>query len=192
MNYNDLRQITIADLPGLIEGAHMNIGMGHKFLKHVERTKLLMFVVDIQGFQLSPKHGHRSCLETVVLLNKEIELYKPDLLKMPAMMIINKMDTENADNILNEIEPMLHNLQSYMSMYPEEIRPEQVIHFDDILPISLISKDKKIIEVIKDKIRSILDKYEEKKHADEYGADLDSQLMERINQQFKEHAPIVV
>lgn len=191
MKYEDLRQITIADLPGLIEGAHMNIGMGHKFLKHIERTKLLTFVVDIQGFQLSSKHKHKSCLETIVLLNKEIELYKPDLLKMPAIIIINKMDTDNAENIFKEIKPALYNLSSYVSTCPEEMRPEQVIHFDDVLPTSLISKDKKTKEIITNRIRSILDKYEEKIHTEEHG-NLDSQLMERINRQFKEHAPIVV
>lgn len=192
MTYEDYRKITIADLPGLIEGAHMNIGMGHNFLKHVERTKLLLFIVDIQGFQLSPKYAHRSCLETVVLLNKEIELYKPDLLKMPAMIIINKMDTDNANNILKEIKPTLQNLSDYVTKCPKEMQPEQVIHFEDILPVSLISKKKTEIEELKKKIREILDKYEERKHIATYSDSLDFQLMEKMTRQNVQHTPPVV
>lgn len=191
MAYEDERKITVADLPGLIEGAHMNIGMGHKFLKHIERTKLLLFIVDIQGFQLSLKHMRRSCLETVVLLNKEIELYKPDLLKMPTMIIINKMDTDNADNILKEVKPALYDLSKYAATCPEEMRPEQIIHIDDILPVSLISKNKKQIEEIKERIRNILDKYEERKHIAEYNS-LDFQLIQRLKRQSEQHTSTVV
>lgn len=192
INYEDLRQLTIADLPGLIEGAHMNVGMGHKFLKHLERTKLLLFIVDIQGFQLSPKHMRRSCLETVVLLNKEIELYKPDLLKMPTMIIINKMDTENADSILEEIKPALHDLSDYVATCPKEMQPEQIIQIDDILPVSLISKNKEKVKIIKERIRNILDKYEEQKYIAQYGDSLDLQLINRIKRQSEEHTPIVI
>lgn len=70
VQYPDLRKIQVADLPGLIEGASYNLGMGHKFLKHVERTKIILMVADIQGFQLTPAQKHRNCIETVILLNK--------------------------------------------------------------------------------------------------------------------------
>ena len=56
-----------------------------RFLKHVERTKVLLFVVDIHGFQLGPKYPRRSALETILLLNRELELYKADLLDKPGM-----------------------------------------------------------------------------------------------------------
>lgn len=68
--YNDGRVISLADLPGLIEGAHVNCGLGHHFLRHVERSKMLLVVVDIGGFQLSHKYRYRSCIETILLLNR--------------------------------------------------------------------------------------------------------------------------
>lgn len=60
----------MADLPGLVEGAHENRGMGHKFLKHISRTKINLFIVDINGFQLNQKSDPRSAFDTVVFLNK--------------------------------------------------------------------------------------------------------------------------
>lgn len=65
-------KITIADLPGLVEGAHYNRGMGHKFLKHISRTKINLFVVDINGFQLNTKYHSKSAFETAIYLNKVI------------------------------------------------------------------------------------------------------------------------
>lgn len=109
--YKDYRQISMADLPGLIEGAHANKGMGHKFLKHVERTKLLLLVVDINGFQLSPYHTSRSCVDTIVLLNKELEMYNTDLLSKPAVIIINKMDTDGAKEKYKEVKDKIKNLE---------------------------------------------------------------------------------
>ncbi|CAB1334618.1 unnamed protein product [Coregonus sp. 'balchen'] len=93
--YEDHKQISVADLPGLIEGAHMNRGMGHQFLKHVERTRQLIFVVDICGFQLASKTPFRSAFEAVQLLTKELELYKEDLPCKPAVLVFSHLLPED-------------------------------------------------------------------------------------------------
>lgn len=111
--YDDDRLISMADLPGLIEGAHQNRGLGYRFLKHIERTKLLVFMVDIHGFCLGPKYPHRSPLETVALLNKELELYGKDILSKPALLLVNKMDTENAEAKWQDLKPQLENYKGF-------------------------------------------------------------------------------
>ncbi|CAG5011186.1 unnamed protein product [Parnassius apollo] len=157
--YEDLRQISIADLPGLIEGAHINIGLGHKFLKHVERTKLLLFIADVQGFRLSPKHPKRSCLETVLLLNKELELYDVELLKKPAILAINKMDLDGAEEILKDVKESLSNMGHIIDKIPEELRPERIITFEDIIGISALKGSS--VDELKQLLRKRLDQFAE-------------------------------
>ncbi|KAJ7408580.1 hypothetical protein WISP_119678 [Willisornis vidua] len=115
--YADYKQISVADLPGLIEGAHANKGMGHKFLKHVERTKQLLLVVDISGFQLSLKTQFRTAFETILLLTKELELYKEELVTKPALLAINKMDLPCAKDNLNELMSQLQNPQDPVRLF---------------------------------------------------------------------------
>lgn len=165
--------------------------MGHKFLKHVERTKLLLFIVDIQGCQVSIRHKHRSCLETILLLNKEIELYKPDLLDKPAMIIINKMDTKGADEIYNEIKPKLNNLSKFLPEFDKSIQPTKTLQFDDVLTTSLILKDVNEIQKIKIKIRQIIDEYEENISLKNFNLNADN-LYTKLKQQTKRYAPIFV
>ena len=107
----------MADLPGLIEGAHQNRGLGYRFLKHIERTKLLVFLVDINGFQLSHEYPYRQPFETVALLNKELELYGKDILSKPTLLIVNKMDTEGADAKWKTLRNLLDNYQGN-NLYP--------------------------------------------------------------------------
>ncbi|XP_064613860.1 GTP-binding protein 10-like [Liolophura sinensis] len=157
MEFTDHRQISVADLPGLIEGAHVNVGMGHRFLKHVERTKLLLFVVDINGFQLPKREHFRTAFETVMLLNKELELYKAELLDKPSVLAINKIDTVTDHALVTEIRERLHDLPDCLEDIDPALRPSQCVQFDDIIPISAQSGYS--IEELKMRIRELLDYY---------------------------------
>ncbi|KAM6201223.1 GTP-binding protein 10 [Rhynchocyon petersi] len=154
--YNDFKQISVADLPGLIEGAHLNKGMGHKFLKHIERTKQLLFVVDICGFQLSPQTRYRTALETIILLTKELELYDKELQRKPALLAVNKMDVPGAQDKFDELKNQLQNPKDFLHLFDENMIPRRTMEFEHIIPISALTG--KGIEELKDCIRKSLDK----------------------------------
>ncbi|KAL6489360.1 hypothetical protein MHYP_G00031010 [Metynnis hypsauchen] len=137
--YEDHKQVSVADLPGLIEGAHMNRGMGHKFLKHVERTKQLMFVVDVCGFQLANNTPFRSAFEAVQLLTKELELYKEELLAKPAILVVNKMDLPEAEEKLRKLEAQLENQEELSQLLPEDMIPSTFLHFKHTVPVSALT-----------------------------------------------------
>lgn len=85
--------------------------MGYKFLKHVERTKLLLMVVDLFGFKLSTAHHHRTCLENIYALNKELEMYDKELLQKPCILLLNKTDIEGSETEYEKVRDKLHNLK---------------------------------------------------------------------------------
>ena len=90
LQFDDFTTIRIADIPGLIEGAHRGVGLGHDFLRHVERTRMLIFVIDMGGLEgRDPVHDYES-------LRKELELYNQDLPHRPAIVAANKMDLPEA------------------------------------------------------------------------------------------------
>jgi len=155
IEFSDYRQITVADLPGLIEGAHVNIGMGHKFLKHVERTKLLVFIVDIFGFQLSPVHPKRNCLQNIFSLMKELEMYNESLTKRRAMLLVNKMDLKGSFEIFDKLKEQLSNIEQHLNECPDNIRPKSLIEFDSIIPMA--AKERMGIDDVIEDIRKILD-----------------------------------
>lgn len=134
--YKDHKQISVADLPGLIEGAHMNKGMGHKFLKHVERTKQLLFVVDVCGFQLASKTQFRSAFDAVQLLTKELELYKEELILKPALLVVNKMDLPDAEDNLAELMEQLQNPDEFCDALPADMIPKNYMAFRHVIPVS--------------------------------------------------------
>jgi GTPase len=85
---------TVADIPGLIEGAHLNVGLGHEFLRHIVRCKLLLFVLDMAGSE------GRNPLADLGTLREELKLHDPTLAKREWIVIANKMDLpEAAENL---------------------------------------------------------------------------------------------
>ncbi|CAG0900055.1 unnamed protein product [Cyprideis torosa] len=157
VEFEDLRRYTVADLPGLIEGAHANLGMGHRFLRHVERTAVLLFIVDIGGFRLGPKYAGRTAFETVVLLNKELELYRDDLVTKPALLAVNKMDTYGSAGKFEELKEQLKDIRgSAEKVLHESQLSLEYIKFDDVLPISAL-KDPHSTHILKARVRQLLD-----------------------------------
>jgi GTP-binding protein len=91
------RHATIADIPGLIEGAYRGIGLGHEFLRHITRCPILIFVIDVAGSE------GRSPVEDLQNLRKEIDLYDPMLSSRSWLVVANKMDLPNANENLETL-----------------------------------------------------------------------------------------
>ena len=94
VSYHD-ETFVLADIPGLIEGASEGLGLGHSFLRHVERTRLLVHVLDISGSE------DRDPLNDFELINNEIFSYDDNLRQLPMLVVANKMDMPNSEENLN-------------------------------------------------------------------------------------------
>lgn len=92
------RSFVMADLPGLIEGASEGEGLGDKFLRHIERTRVIAHVIDMSGFE------GRNPYDDYVLINKELEAFNKKLMGKPMIVIANKMDVEGAKENLEEFK----------------------------------------------------------------------------------------
>jgi len=98
VEFSGYLRATIADIPGLIEGAHRNLGLGHDFLRHITRCRLLIFVVDAAGSE------GRNPIEDVQNLRREIDLYDPTLSQRPWFIVANKMDLPGASENLSALQ----------------------------------------------------------------------------------------
>ena len=96
LNFDYIEPCIIADIPGLAEGAHKGVGLGHKFLRHIERTRVLLHIVDAIGFENKP-------LKDYQILENELRLYKEELLERRFMVILNKIDLLEDNARLKEI-----------------------------------------------------------------------------------------
>ena len=94
----DNRSFVVADLPGLIEGASLGEGLGDKFLKHIERTRVIAHIVDMSAFE------GRNPIDDYKVINKELENFNKKLLDRPQIVIANKMDIEGAEENLEKFK----------------------------------------------------------------------------------------
>lgn len=125
------RSFVMADLPGLIEGAHLGVGLGHQFLRHIERTKVIVHVIDMSGLE------GRDPYDDFVKINQELKEYNMRLLERPQIIVANKMDMPDAEEHL-------------------ELFKEQMTEDYPIFPISAITK-----KGLQPLLREIADKVDE-------------------------------
>jgi len=98
VEYSDYCRLTVCDVPGLIEGAHLDVGLGHKFLRHIERCKVIVVLLDMAGTDgRLPWDDYKSLL-------KELEHYDPALLERPRIVAANKMDEAVAEKNLKDFK----------------------------------------------------------------------------------------
>lgn len=117
VDLNDQDGFVIADIPGLIEGASEGIGLGHEFLKHIERTKVIIHMVDAASVE------GRDPLNDIRQINKELEAYNPELLNKPQVIAANKIDA------------LYDGDTTYIDLIKEEFEPQGV----RVYPISAVS-----------------------------------------------------
>ena len=99
------RRATVADIPGLIEWAHLGLGLGHEFLRHITRCRVLVFVVDVAGSE------GRNPVKDLQNLRREIDLYDPMLSSRAWLVVANKMDLPNAKENLKALQKRFPKLQ---------------------------------------------------------------------------------
>ncbi|WP_264738670.1 GTPase ObgE [Cytobacillus firmus] len=127
----DGRSFVMADLPGLIEGAHSGVGLGHQFLRHIERTRVIVHVIDMAAVE------GRNPFEDYLTINKELKEYNLRLTERPQVIVANKMDMPDAEE----------NLKKFKEQLEEEY---------PIFPISALTR-----QGLRDLLFAVADKLEE-------------------------------
>ena len=138
VDLSDSKGFVIADIPGLIEGASEGIGLGHEFLRHIERTKVIIHMVDAAGSE------GRDPITDIYAINKELEAYNPEIAKRPQVIAANKMDI-----IFEDENTVIDKLNAEFS--PKGIK---------VFPISAVSG--KGIKELLYQVRDMLDHLDEK------------------------------
>lgn len=137
----DGRSFVIADLPGLIEGASLGEGLGDRFLKHIERTRVIAHVIDMSAFE-----GRDPYLDYVTI-NKELENFNKDILKKPEIIIANKMDLPSAKENLEKFKEKIGDKKIFEVSAMTNTGLEDVVTFLadmlDEIPVTALYEDDK-------------------------------------------------
>ena len=154
--YDD--SFVVADIPGIIEGAAEGVGLGHEFLKHIERTKVLLHVVDVASTE------GRNPLEDMEKIRLELEKYSSVLIEKPQLIAANKMDAAYDDTYLQEIKEVYEPLgikvfpisavsgQGIEDLLREiynilQTLPKEVTEYESEIDINLIEEEKEPIDI---------------------------------------------
>ena len=143
------KSFVMADLPGLIEGAHLGVGLGHEFLRHIERTRVILHVIDI-----SASEG-RDPFDDWVKINAELEQYRPELLERPQLIVANKMDLPEAEENLRIFRQKMAEHGKEFEIFPisaatrEGLKPllyRTAEILEEIPPVPLVDQVKDVQE----------------------------------------------
>ncbi len=122
------KTFVMADLPGLIEGASQGEGLGDQFLRHIERTRVLLHVIDMSGSEM------RDPYEDYCLINKELGAFNPKLLQKPMVILANKMDLPGADEHLQEFKQKVTDQKIFaISAFEDKGLQEVIDYLSDLL-----------------------------------------------------------
>ena len=141
MEYPDFRKVTVADIPGLIDGAHLNRGLGHYFLRHIERTKILIYLVDLGGVD------GRDPNEDVRILKNELEAYMEGLSSRAKIVLANKTDLVANQDVIDDF---ILNAEDGL----------------EVIPISAMNDAS--FDQVKQRIRELLDELAAQQQAEEW------------------------
>lgn len=151
------RSFVVADLPGLIEGASLGEGLGDRFLRHIERTRVIAHVVDMSGFE------GRDPYQDFCIINKELESFNSKIMKKPMIVIANKMDMEGSsknleefkkhvdlpiypisamtdsslDSVINALADMLDKIEKEPLYTPEKFESHVLYKFEEKVPYTI-------------------------------------------------------
>ena len=136
----DGRSFVIADLPGLIKGASLGEGLGDRFLKHIERTRVIAHVIDMSGFE------GRDPYEDYITINNELEAFNPKVLEKPQIIIANKMDLdsskENLEKFKQKVDKKIFEVSALSNKGLDEVLTALADMLDEIPITSLYEDDK--------------------------------------------------